>query len=275
VVRKTSPPSSSSPNSSFDLKETAIKHDSSDHVFQHKVFCHVFDQCVQNAKTVISIIRHIFLRLRQTAPDIKYVHLRSDNAGCYHGSEALLSVEQLFEETGIWIKSFDFSDPQSGKGPCDRLAAVIKCLIRRFINEKNNCGNAIEFLAASGDFLQIFFDSASYFAFSVVLERAKGVEFHASEIRNIHTEKIEWKGVKQINNIEYTQGHTTQSVKTSTKVRVWQSWKIGSGKAYRWCDLEETVKKISPLNVFRSTNVSAPWITDSYEKAGNMIIFSL
>ncbi|CAF4144347.1 unnamed protein product, partial [Rotaria magnacalcarata] len=118
----------------------------------HKTFCHVFDQCVQNAKTVISILRHIFLMLQQTEPDIKYVHLRSDNAGCYHSAEALLSVEQLFNETGIWIKSIDFCDPQSGKGPCDRIAAVVKCSIRRFVNEKNNCTNAIEFLTAAGDF---------------------------------------------------------------------------------------------------------------------------
>ena len=43
--------------------------------------------------------------MRQTAPNIKYARLRSDNAGCYHEVEALLSVEQLFKETGVWIKT--------------------------------------------------------------------------------------------------------------------------------------------------------------------------
>jgi hypothetical protein len=71
-----------------------------------------------------------------TTPEIKYVHLRSNNAGCYRSREILLSIEQLFKETGIWIKSINYCDPQSGKGPCDRMAAVIKCSIRRFINEK-------------------------------------------------------------------------------------------------------------------------------------------
>jgi hypothetical protein len=152
VIRKTSSTSLSSSNLSLDSEQTSNKDDVYDHVFQHKVFCHVFDQCIQNAKSVISILRHIFLRLQQTTPDIKYVHLRSDNAGCYHSGEALLSVEQLFKETGIWIKSIDFCDPQSGKSACDRMAAVIKCSLRRFINEKNNCGNAIEFLTAAGNF---------------------------------------------------------------------------------------------------------------------------
>ena len=119
--------------------------------YQHKVFCHVFDQCVQNAKTVTSILKHIFFKLRQSTPHVKYAHLRSDNAGCYHGAESLLSIEQLFKDTGVWIRTIDFSDPQGGKGPCDRLAAVINCSVRRFVNERNNCTNAMEFLAAAGN----------------------------------------------------------------------------------------------------------------------------
>lgn len=141
MIRKTA--FSSGNSSSTDTSSTDT--------FQHKTFCHVFDQCIQNAKTVTSILRHTFIRLREISPNIKYVHLRSDNAGCYHSGEALLSIEQLFQETGVWIKSIDFCDPQSGKSACDRMAAVIKCSIRRFINEKNDCTNAIEFLTAAGN----------------------------------------------------------------------------------------------------------------------------
>ncbi len=155
MIRNNSSASSNSFDTSFDSQASMNKHDPGANQYEHKVFCHIFDQCIQNAKTVVSIIRHIFLCLRQTSPNIKFVHLRSDNAGCYHGSEALLSTVQFVKETGIWIKSIDFSDPQSGKGPCDRIAAVIKCSIRRFINEKNNCTNAIEFLKAAGIFLLI------------------------------------------------------------------------------------------------------------------------
>ena len=37
--------------------------------------------------------------------------------------------------TGIHVKRVDFSDPQGGKGPCDRKAATIKAHVRRYINE--------------------------------------------------------------------------------------------------------------------------------------------
>ena len=181
----------------------------------------------------ISILRHTFLHRQQTTPEIKYVHLRSDNAGCYHSAEALLSVEQLFKETGIWIKSIDFCDPQSGKGPCDRTAAVIKCSIRRFINEKNNCTNAIEFVMAAGEIINNFLRFNIFFASTIIIERTVGVEFYASEIQNPTAEKIEWKGVKQLNNIEYVQYQTTSLATTSTEVRVWQAWKVGPGKVYR------------------------------------------
>ena len=111
-----------------------------------------------------------------------------------------------------------------------------------------------------------------YFLLGSVLERTKGVEFYASEIQNQHTHKAEWKGVKKINNIEYTQGYTTSSTTMPSEVRVWQSWKVGPGKVYRWSDFEQTVQEISPLNVFHVVNVSTAWIIDSYEKDGDMII---
>ncbi|CAF1174941.1 unnamed protein product [Adineta ricciae] len=251
VIRNNSQVSASSLDESFNSQPSIHSQNPDNNKYEHKVFCHVFDQCVQNGKTVVSIIRHICLRLQQSSPNIKFIHLRSDNAGCYHGGEALLSPVQLFKETGVWIKSIDFSDPQSGKGPCDRLAAVIKCFIRRFINEKNDCTNAIEFIKAA--------------------ENTKGVEYYVCELEHVHTDKIKWNGVKQINNIEYIQGEREQSVEASTKVRMWQSWKIGPGKVYRWEDFENVVVKICPLKIIASKNVAISWVEDSSEKGVNDI----
>ncbi|CAF1219802.1 unnamed protein product [Didymodactylos carnosus] len=77
-------------------------------VYQHKTFVHIFDQCIQNGKTVISVLQHIFLQIKQEFPQIKYAHIRADNAGCYHGSETLLAMSKLAQDTGVWIKSVDF-----------------------------------------------------------------------------------------------------------------------------------------------------------------------
>ena len=40
--------------------------------------------------------------------------------------------------TCIRIRRFDFFDVQSGKGPCDRMAAVLKATTRRWIMKKNH-----------------------------------------------------------------------------------------------------------------------------------------
>jgi hypothetical protein len=99
-------------------------------------------------------------------------------------------------------------------------------------------------------------------------ERTSGVVFYASEIPNSQAEKIEWKGVKQFNNIEYQQGGLVRGKLTPTEVRVWKSWKIGIRRVYKWNELESSVSTISSLNAFLSTKTSTPWTEDSKENDG-------
>ena len=42
------------------------------------------------------------------------------------------------ESTGIKVRKVDFSDPQGGKGPCDRKVATVKADVLRYVNEGNN-----------------------------------------------------------------------------------------------------------------------------------------
>ena len=85
------------------------------------------------------------MELKETDNNLTIVYIRADNAGCYKGSDTLLAVKQTYKLTGVFIRRFDISDAQSGKGPCDRMAAVIKANIRRFINEKNDCVTSSDF----------------------------------------------------------------------------------------------------------------------------------
>ena len=63
-------------------------------------------------------------------PEMNSVYLRQDNAGCYHCASTLLLVHGVATKHEISLKPVDFSDPQSGKGPCDRKAATIKSHMR-------------------------------------------------------------------------------------------------------------------------------------------------
>ena len=50
--------------------------------------------------------------------------------------------------TGINIERVNFSDPQGGKGSCDRKAATIKAPVRRYINEGQDVQTAEDFKEA-------------------------------------------------------------------------------------------------------------------------------
>ena len=49
---------------------------------------------------------------------------------------------------GFGVHRVDFSDPQSGKGVCDRKAATIKAHVRRYVNEGHDVQNTQEFKTA-------------------------------------------------------------------------------------------------------------------------------
>ena len=82
----------------------------------HTVFVHVFDQVTQDSDAVLSILEDILVKTKRHNPLIQNAYLRSDNAGCYHSAQTILSLPQLSVSTGIKIRRFDFSDPQGGKG---------------------------------------------------------------------------------------------------------------------------------------------------------------
>ena len=120
----------------------------SQHKSSQKVFVHAFDSCSQDSSAVLCIIENILKDIHSCDPVITKAFLRSDNAGCYHSAETLLSLPYMSKKTGIEVQRVGFFDPQGGKSPCDRFAAVLKSRVRRYLNEKNDITNASEFVNA-------------------------------------------------------------------------------------------------------------------------------
>ena len=112
------------------------------------MFVHVFDKCTKDSETVVAILNDTLCHIKVIDPRIKNVFIRSDTAGCYHSANTLVSAKHVSERTGISIRGVDFCDPQGGKGPCDRYAAVIKSNVRRYLNENHNVTTASEFVEA-------------------------------------------------------------------------------------------------------------------------------
>ena len=83
--------------------------------FEHPTVCHVFNYCGQTDRTVVSILHHILKALQLENRKLEKAYLRAHNAGYYHGSELLLAIKTLYEETGVMIRRIDFSESQIGK----------------------------------------------------------------------------------------------------------------------------------------------------------------
>ncbi len=125
-----------------------------------------------------------------------------------------------------------------GKGPCDRKAAVIKGQVRRFVNEKNDCMNSADFVAAAKSTKNLSIFSCNF----------------PAEKQN---RKVKWEGVSKYNNIEFTQKRPslsstrTTALSTSSplqiEIKTWRAFNIGSGKIFRFSDFKSTSTEIVPL----------------------------
>ncbi|CAF3190873.1 unnamed protein product [Rotaria socialis] len=197
---------------------------------------HVFDQCMQNSRTVISILVDVFKRLKEQDPNIKYADVRADNAECYHSSETLLSNKQTLEGTGIFIRRIDFSDPQCGK---------------QHVIEWQRCK---EFFDAAKDtkYLPIF---------------ASKIVPQSTTVKPVTLKrKPEWSGITMFNNIQYEiksskfkeQIEGAQSLSTDVdeiELIVWRSYNIGNGKKFLLSNLS-TVQNIDQLVVTSESSTS-------------------
>ena len=175
---------------------------------QMLTFVHVFEKCIQESDTVLAIIDDVFSQLKSVAPEIKTVFLRQDNAGCYHSTSILLSVQRLATKNNIHLSRVDYSDPQGGKGSCDRKAATIKSHIKVYLNEGHDVETPEQMVAA--------------------IESLHGVPGVRVTLCGQQTSQIPfpvtWEGISFLNNMELN----------DKGIRVWRAYGIGPGKFLPW-----------------------------------------
>ena len=91
----------------------------------------VLDNSKQDWFSVSCIIEEVLVTIKETHPSVSSAILRSDNAGCYHNSSLLSTINCTIKRTGIEVIRYDFSDPQAGKDLCDRKIAPCKQRLRK------------------------------------------------------------------------------------------------------------------------------------------------
>lgn len=179
---------------------------------ESQTLVHILESGLQDSPAVVSIMQHILQSLKGQHPEITDVYFRQDNAGCYHCANTILSCKEVSENTGIQVRQVDFSDPQGGKGACDRKAAQIKSHVRRFIDEGNSVTTPQEFLEA----IQSHGGIAGV---RVTIVRG-GQERNRAAKKNT----VKWDGISSFNNFSFS----------SEGVTAFKAYSVGTGKKFQY-----------------------------------------
>ena len=109
---------------------------------QTQSFIHILQSSKQGSSTVVLLMKHVLRTLKTEHPEIEKAYFRQDNAGCYHCAMTILSIPAIESSSGVSVVAVDFSDPQGGKGPADRMSATCKSHVRLYINEGHDVTTA-------------------------------------------------------------------------------------------------------------------------------------
>lgn len=107
-------------------------------------YAHLFDQCTQDWYAVTSILEDLLKLLKAKNTALQRIHLRSDEAGCYHNSSLILAVRDVADRVGVSVESYHYSEPQSGKDVCNRILCPMKSSIRSYCNEGHDVLTAVD-----------------------------------------------------------------------------------------------------------------------------------
>lgn len=156
-------------------------------------------------------MEHVLRSLKEQHPEITAAYFRQDNAGCYHSSCTILSARVLSMRSGIQVRRIDFSDPQGGKGSCDRKAAQVKAHFKSYVNGGNSVTTPSE--------LKTAIESRG---------GIPGVRVAIVEARNANMKTYKLEGVNTLNNFSFS----------DLGFFAFRACDVGSGKLLLWSSFE-------------------------------------
>ena len=195
-------------------------------------FSHIFQSCSQDSYAVLAIMSDVVGKLKKIMPNLKTLFYRQDNAGCYRSGPAIIGASLVSKLHGLTIKRMDFSDPQGGKGACDRKAANIKTHMKVHLNQGNDIETAHQMVNAMTS-------SVGVHGLNVTL-----CESLQTPYNQIH---VKLEGVSSFSNVKYNK----------TYLRVWKAYGIGPGKKITLASLDITKDPQIPSFVTNEDEVLA------------------
>jgi hypothetical protein len=101
---------------------------------------HLLDYANQDSDCVIGIMDSLFSFINKNFEN-PTVNTGSDNAACYHSQDVTCLLPLFAAKHNIKLDSYHFSEPQMGKGICDRKISVLKRTLTQFVHNGNDITN--------------------------------------------------------------------------------------------------------------------------------------
>ena len=191
-------------------------------------YVHLFDSCTQDWFAVASILENLLLTLKFHNPSIHSVHLRSDEAGCYHNNLLLASIHDISERVGIVVTSYYFSEPQHGKDICDRIICPMKLSVRKYCDEGHDIQSAQDMR-------------------ETLLERpVRGVTVSVCEIKESH------KTIDVTKIPHFSMYHNFEFLREG--IRVQKAYSVGPGKTVNYNDIIRTPQGPTSMEIKEGNN---------------------
>ncbi|CAC5390370.1 unnamed protein product [Mytilus coruscus] len=198
----------------------------------HRTFVHIMDSAKQDWYSVSSLLLHALTTIKQQLPEIKEMFLRSDNAGCYKCGQIWLVMNELSQQSGITIRRYDYSEPQSGKSYCDAKIAHMRGKMQVYVLNGNNIKTAKDMKTAID-----------------YQHRVSGVQSSVVAIKNENLKftSHKWKGITNFNNLEFL----------PDGIKVWKAYNVGSGRFYRNDELDRLYPNVCKQEQFEVVEIDS------------------
>ena len=149
------------------------------------IFVYFFPSCAQDSVAMLAIM-DVFSKLKVAISLLKTLYYSQDNAGCYHSRLTIVGAKVVADRNKIVLEGLDFSDPQGGKGPCDRKSANIKNHINEYLNSGHD------------------FDTAQHMKTAIQSSGSiPGVWVSLYDPPASITAAVKWSSVSLVNNVRY------------------------------------------------------------------------
>ena len=178
---------------------------------ESQTFIHILQTGLQETTAVVLIMDHVRRLLKKQHPEIVRSCFQQNNARCYHSAKTILSVDILSKRSGIQVNDVDFSDPQGGKGSCDRKAAQIKSHVKSYVNEGHSVTNVRELKPSRGGI--------------------PGVRVTVVKVHSMSSQSYKLDSISSLNNFKFTTGGFT----------AFPAYDLGPGKFFPWSSFESGI----------------------------------